>query len=220
MMRKTKLKGFTLIEMLIVMVIIWILAVVLTESYLTISRVALRVEQEKNLSEESLVLTQIFQAISDEATIDYDKYSYEDLKKSDWFVDELYLTGEVWSWTKISTIWNCLELNEDFSSSEKDIKEYSGCQLILEQNWSTTELTSPWKVTISKVMFKIFPYDNDDNYFSSEYEDDFNHDPWFVIDNLHQPAFYMFIHLYSPLYKPEWTNKVDQSLQLFFNLKL
>jgi hypothetical protein len=65
------------------MVIIGILAVVLTESYLTISRVALRVEQEKNLSEESLVLTQIFQAISDEATIDYDKYSYEDLKKSD-----------------------------------------------------------------------------------------------------------------------------------------
>jgi type II secretory pathway pseudopilin PulG len=65
------------------MVIIGILAVVLTESYLTISRVALRVEQEKNLSEESLVLTQIFQAISDEATIDYDKYTYEDLKKSD-----------------------------------------------------------------------------------------------------------------------------------------
>jgi hypothetical protein len=57
------------------MVIIGILAVVLTESYLTISRVALRVEQEKNLSEESLVLTQVFQAISDEATIDYDKYN-------------------------------------------------------------------------------------------------------------------------------------------------
>jgi hypothetical protein len=57
------------------MVIIGILAVVLTESYLTISRVALRVEQEKNLSEESLVLTQVFQAISDEATIDYDRYN-------------------------------------------------------------------------------------------------------------------------------------------------
>jgi hypothetical protein len=58
------------------------LAVVLTESYLTISRTALRVEQQKNLSEESLVLTQIFQAISDEATIDYDKYNNEgiDLK--------------------------------------------------------------------------------------------------------------------------------------------
>jgi type II secretory pathway pseudopilin PulG len=60
--------------MIIVIVIIGILAVVLTESYITISRVALRVEQEKNISEESLILTQIFQAISDEATIDYEKY--------------------------------------------------------------------------------------------------------------------------------------------------
>jgi len=61
--------------MIIVIVIIGILAVVLTESYITISQVALRVEQEKNMSEESLILTQIFQAISDEATIDYEAYS-------------------------------------------------------------------------------------------------------------------------------------------------
>jgi hypothetical protein len=45
------------------------------ESYITISRTALRIEQEKNISEESLILTQVFQAISDEATIDYDAYS-------------------------------------------------------------------------------------------------------------------------------------------------
>jgi hypothetical protein len=46
----------------------------LIESYLTISKTALRIEQEKNISEESLILTQIFQAISDEATIDYERY--------------------------------------------------------------------------------------------------------------------------------------------------
>ena len=57
-MRKAKLKGFTLLEMLIVMVIIWILAIVLCESYITISKIALKVEQEKDLSEESLLLTQ------------------------------------------------------------------------------------------------------------------------------------------------------------------
>jgi type II secretory pathway pseudopilin PulG len=61
--------------MLIVIIIVGILAVVLVESYITISKTALRVEQEKNLSEESLILTQVFQAISDEATIDYEKYS-------------------------------------------------------------------------------------------------------------------------------------------------
>jgi hypothetical protein len=50
------------------------LAVVLIESYITISRTALKVEQEKNISEESLILTQVFQSIADEATIDYEKY--------------------------------------------------------------------------------------------------------------------------------------------------
>ena len=59
---------------MIVLVIVGILAVVLTESYTTISRTALRIEQEKNLSEESLILTQVFQSIADEATIDYEKY--------------------------------------------------------------------------------------------------------------------------------------------------
>ena len=82
-MKKTKLKGFTLLEMLIVMVIIGILAVVLTEAYITISKVALRVEQEKNLSEESLILTQTFQAISDEATIDYDAYIENEINLSE-----------------------------------------------------------------------------------------------------------------------------------------
>jgi type II secretory pathway pseudopilin PulG len=68
--------------MLIVIVIVGILAVVLVESYITISKTALRVEQEKNLSEESLILTQVFQAISDEATIDYEAYSGNDINLS------------------------------------------------------------------------------------------------------------------------------------------
>ena len=49
MKTKAKLKWFTLIEMLIVMVIIGILAVVLSESYITISKMALQIEQEKRL---------------------------------------------------------------------------------------------------------------------------------------------------------------------------
>jgi hypothetical protein len=56
------------------------LAVVLTESYINISKTALRIEQEKNISEESLILTQIFQSIADETTIDYSQYNVSDLK--------------------------------------------------------------------------------------------------------------------------------------------
>jgi type II secretory pathway pseudopilin PulG len=212
-MKKAKLKWFTLVEMLIVMVIIWILAVVLTESYLTISRTALRVEQEKNLSEESLVLTQIFQSISDEATIDYDAYNSNDLESNKWFTNVLHLTWDVWSWTSIySTGENCLNLDWNFTSKEDKIQNHTWCYLVLNQNWDETPLTSPWKVVLSEVKFKIIPYDSDENYF--------NNSEWIVINDLHQPAFWMFVHLYAPLYQPTGTNKIDQPLQLFFNLKL
>lgn len=211
-MKKTMLKWFTLIEMMIVMIIIGILAIVLTESYLTISRVALKIEQEKNLSEESLVLTQIFQAIADEATIDYDAYGGK-LKNSDWFTDKLYLTWEAWSWTTIYVSGeHCLELDWNFASEDDKIENHTWCTLILENKQWKTQLTSPWKVVISKVKFRVIPYDSDNSYFEGNWSS--------LIRDLHQPAFWMFIHLYSPIYKPKWTNKIDQPLQLFFNLKL
>lgn len=220
MKKRTTLKWFTLIEMLIVIVIIWILAVVLTESYITISRTALKIEQEKNISEESLILTQIFQSIADEATIDYERYEDQDLGGSWWFTDKLYLTWWQWSWTSIySSGVDCLDLYNEFSEnenvSEKIQKALTWCELILEQWEKTTSLISNWKVITSKVMFRIIPYDSDENYFSSD-----DADPLFAMKNIHQPAFWMFIHLYAPFYQPKWTNKIDQPLQLFFNLNL
>lgn len=227
-MRKTKLKWFTLVEMLIVIVIIGILAVVLTESYITISQVALRVEQEKNMSEESLILTQLFQTISDEATVDYEKYG-SGLKDSKWFTETLYLTWGLWTWTSIYTTWweNCLDLYEDFPAdvngnyvdyTEKIQKALTWCRLEMKQEIDDedpiiTQLTTPWKVITSKVMFKIIPYDTDEAYFADESNNT-------IVNDLHQPAFWMFIHLYATLYQPQWTNNIHQPLQLFFNLKL
>jgi hypothetical protein len=62
-------------------------------------------------------------------------------------------------------------------------------------------------------MFKVIPYNTDEYYFGNDSESD-------IVNSLHQPAFWMFVHLYAPLYQPIGTNKIDQSLQLFFNLKL
>lgn len=219
MKTRAKLKWFTLIEMLIVMVIIGILAVVLTESYITISKMALKIEQEKNISEESLMLTQIFQSISDEATIDYDEYTGSLNNDSYWFTWILYLTWEQRSWTKIYSTWNCLDLDQSIRIDENgnqigDIREYTWCSLVLEKEWEITPLLSTnWKVIPSKVMFKIIPYDSDTNYFD-------NPNATNVIRNLHQPWFRVFIHLYAPLYQPTWTNKIDEPLQLFFNLNV
>lgn len=222
-MRKAKLKGFTLLEMLIVMVIIWILAIVLCESYITISKIALKVEQEKDLSEESLLLTQVFQAISDEATIDYEKYNWE-LVETEWFTKTLYLTWWQRSWTSIYTTWTCIDLDWNFLPESdgsyrdysQDVKDALSCMLVMKRDWDNSEtiLTSQWKVITSQVLFKIIPYDSEDNYFSEQYTNDI------LINNLHQPAFWVFTHLYARLYQPVWTNKIDQPLQLFFNLNI
>lgn len=225
MKRITALKWFTLLEMMIVMIIVWILAVVLTESYTTISRTALKIEQEKNLSEESLVLTQVFQSISDEATIDFDAYRDRgiDLATTSWFTDKLFLTWWEWSGTSIYTTWeSCLDLDHNFPvNSDGTYPDYSQivrnsltwCELILQQWEEKTSLISNWKVITSKVKFRIIPFDSDKNYFIPE-------EGWFVLNKVHQPAFWMFIHLYAPFYQPTGTNKIDQPLQLFFNLNL
>ena len=218
MIKKTKVKWFTLLEMIIVITIMWILSVVLVESYITISKTALRVEQEKNLSEESLVITQVLQSIADEATIDYDKYN--ELEKTSWFSNILYLTWKLWTGTSIYTTGDCLDLDGNFEIDSdwnypdffELIQNNSWCKLILEQNWNITPLTAQWKVIISSAKFKIIPFDSDINYFSSE--------DWIATNKIHQPAFWLFIHLYAPLYQPVWINKIDQPLQLFFNLNV
>ncbi|MDR0860646.1 MAG: type II secretion system GspH family protein [Candidatus Peribacteria bacterium] len=106
-------KAFTLVETMIVLVIIGILAVVLTQSYLTISKIAFTIEQEKTLSEEALMLTQMIQSITEDATIDYDKYKGT-LANTNGFVEKLYLTGELRSGTSIFRTGNCLALEGGF----------------------------------------------------------------------------------------------------------
>ncbi|MBR4634050.1 hypothetical protein IKO50_03735 [bacterium] len=48
-------------------------------------------------------------------------------------------------------------------------------------------------------MFRVIPYDSDKNYFANNNSDD----PLFAMKNIHQPAFWMFIHLYAPFYQPK-----------------
>lgn len=222
LMRKKLLKWFTLLEMIITMVIVWILAVVLIESYMTISKIALKVEQQKHLSEEALTLTQIFQSMSDEATIDYEKYEVNniDLEQSDWYYDRLYLTWWVWSGISIYTTGACLDLDGNFEFEDgkinNSIQDYTGCSLVMKQweNWEEIQLTTLWKVVISKVIFRIIPFNSDENYFK-------NGEEWeIIVNDIHQPAFWLFMHLYAPLYQPIWVNNIDLPLQLFFNLNV
>lgn len=70
---KTK-KGFTLLELLIVMAILGILFVLLLRTYNWIATMVFRVQQEKEVSQEILQISQLIQNYSDRNTIDYPKY--------------------------------------------------------------------------------------------------------------------------------------------------
>ncbi|MDR0650334.1 MAG: prepilin-type N-terminal cleavage/methylation domain-containing protein [Candidatus Peribacteria bacterium] len=212
-------KAFTLVETLIVIIIIGILAAVLIESYLTITKIAFKIEQEKNLSEEALMITQIFQSIADTATIDYEKYEGS-LSATSGFVNTLYLTGGQRIGTSITSTGTCLAGEGAFQADETGIypdpteilAQYSGCQLILKQETTETSLLATQKLIPSKAIFKVIPFDSETNYFSEKYQEQQ------LLNNIAKPAFRVFLHLYSPFYQPVGQNAIDQPLQLFFNL--
>lgn len=89
-----KKSAFTLMEILIVVVLFGLLSGIIIQSYVTISRIGLRMEQDKTLAKESLLLAQVLQNIAAEATIDYDRYEKEhiNLQEENGISNILYLT--------------------------------------------------------------------------------------------------------------------------------
>ncbi|MDR2191199.1 MAG: prepilin-type N-terminal cleavage/methylation domain-containing protein [Candidatus Peribacteria bacterium] len=213
-------KAFTLVETLIVIIIIGILAAVLIESYLTITKIAFKIEQEKNLSEEALMITQIFQSIADTATIDYEKYTENNINLSgeNGFVNTLYLTGGQRTGASIYSTGTCLSgnafamQNGVYPDASAIIFAHSGCQLLLSQNGTHTPLLATQKLIPSKALFKVIPFDSEEHYFSENYKGQM------LINEIAKPAFRVFLHLYSPFYQPVGQNNIAQPLQLFFNL--
>lgn len=70
-----KKSGFTLLELVITMAILGVFFVLLLKTYNRISTMVFRVQQEKEVSQEVLQISQIVQNFSDRNEIDYAKYS-------------------------------------------------------------------------------------------------------------------------------------------------
>lgn len=73
-MKNIKKRGFTLVEILIVLVICGILFGVLFRTYGKITDIAFKTEREKNMNQELIYVSQVLQNISDEYVVDIDKY--------------------------------------------------------------------------------------------------------------------------------------------------
>ena len=222
MIETMKKNWFTLAEILIVVILFWMLAGIIIKTYTTISQVSFRLQQEKEISKEALVLSQVLDNLAQSTTIDYDQYKSSDLDlvATNGIVDTLYLSGDDGKY-QISSINTCLSAQELYEQAEKSDpktehqKEEVPCQLLLtssNQDWETTHLLLDGKnFKLSKMQFKIIPFiwkeDLKKNLASETPQD------W-------KPAFRLLGTLYSHFYNPnKWTNNISLPLQFFFSLQ-
>ena len=232
-----KNKAFTLVEILIVVWLFWLLSGIILQTYTTISRISYRIQQEKEIAKEALVLTQVLENLAQTTTIDYAEYSYSALQSSGGIVSALYLKDENNQGISINTTGTCFqaselrEQKENWSSSEleellpvekektlKTIRD-SNCKLILEKDWEKITLLDSKKFNISQAQFKIIPFiSNQDlqNIYTSENQNtDISKLP-----PAGKPGFWLFITLTSKHYTPsQRSNNVVLPLQTFVSLQ-
>lgn len=231
-----KNKAFTLVEILIVVWLFWLLSGIILQTYTTISRISYRIQQEKEIAKEALVLTQVLENLAQTTTINDSKYRYSDLQTSEGMVSELHLKDEKNQGITIKTDGACFqaselrEQKENWSSSKLELlpveKEEtlktirnSNCKLILEKNWKEIKLLDSKKFNISQAQFKIIPFiSNQDlqNIYASESQNtDIKELP-----PAGKPGFWLFITLTSKYYTPsQRSNNVVLPLQTFVSLQ-
>lgn len=231
-----KNKAFTLVEILIVVWLFWLLSGIILQTYTTISRISYRIQQEKEIAKEALVLTQVLENLAQTTTIDYSEYKYPKLQRSEGIVSELHLKDENNQGITINTTGTCFqaselrEQKENWSSSElellpvenekklKNIRN-SNCKLILEKNWEEIKLLDSKKFNISQAQFKIIPFISNQDlqkiYASESQNTDISKLP-----PAGKPGFWLFITLTSKHYTPsQRSNNVVLPLQTFVSLQ-
>lgn len=219
-----KKNWFTLAEILIVVILFWMLAGIIIKTYTTISQVSFRLQQEKEIAKEALVLSQVLDNLAQSTTIDYKRYKSSDLVSNNGIVESLYLKGDNGDLYQISSINTCLTDQELYEQAEKsepkteNQKEKAPCQLLLtssNQDWETTHLLLDGKnFKLSKMQFKIIPFIWKAK-LKEKLETDVSETPkdW-------KPAFWILGTLYSHYYNPnKWTNNISLPLQFFFSLQ-
>ena len=234
-----KNKAFTLVEILIVVWLFWLLSGIILQTYTTISRISYRIQQEKEIAKEALVLTQVLENLAQTYTIDYSKpeYKYSKLQSSNGMVSALYLKDEKNQGISINTTGTCFqaselrEQKENWSSSEleellpvekektlKTIRD-SNCKLILEKDWEKITLLDSKKFNISQAQFKIIPFISNQD-LQKIYEIENQDSNISKLPPAGKPGFWLFITLTSKHYTPsQRSNNVVLPLQTFVSLQ-
>ena len=198
------------------------------KTYTTISQVSFRIQQEKEIAKEALVLSQVLDNLAQSTTIDYEKYqsSHLDLVANTGVVDTLYLSGDTGKY-QISSSDSCKEDDkiteklENSDQSSKKAEDQKTCELLLTTTTGgktiENSLLDGKNFKLSKIQFKIIPF-----IWKSELKKSLqSENP--DLSKLPQdwkPAFRLLGTLYSNYYNPQKrTNNISLPLQLFFSLQ-
>ncbi len=186
------------------MAIIGILSVILLRSYTWVTEATFRVQQTKNVHQETLRLAQVMQNFADTTSIDYTAYSW--LITTQWIVSTLYLSGQDGPLSFYMT-GEC-----STSTISGNLVLTGRCRVEMNQSWQLIPLTEINRVNIRNLAFKIIPFASSDDYLQKDApcpNKDYLH-------CVHKPGFWIVLDAYSVNYGTQWTNRVHIPLQLFF----
>jgi len=225
-----KNKAFTLVEILIVVWLFWLLSGIILQTYTTISRISYRIQQEKEIAKEALVLTQVLENLAQTTTINDSKYRYSDLQSSGGMVSELHLKDEKNQGITINTTGTCFQASElreqkqlellpvEKEGTLKNIRN-SNCKLILKKNKEEITLLDSKKFNISQAQFKIIPFISNQD-LQKIYEIEKQDSNIEELPPAGKPGFWLFITLTSKHYTPsQRSNNVVLPLQTFVSLQ-
>ena len=192
------------------MAILGILFVLLLKTYNWIATVVFRVQQEKEVTQEMLQISQLIQNYSDRNTIDYPKYfeqSSGGLIDAQGITDVLYLSGQD---GKISFFasGDCIDPAIEYAFTGVG----SWCSLYMYNGSSSIELINTKKIVISKVLFKVIPFASEQQYLASSTLCQ----EWNYLHCINTPGFRMLFNAYSVNYWKQWSTHVKVPFQQFF----
>ena len=226
MIETMKKNWFTLAEILIVVILFWMLAGIIMKTYTTISQVSFRIQQEKEIAKEALVLSQVLDNLAQNTTIDYEKYQSSDLVANNGIVDTLYLSGDSGKY-QISSSASCTKDNKMTTNLEtpdqrtEQSKNQKTCELLLTTTTGgktiENSLLDGKNFKLSKIQFKIIPF-----IWKSELKKSLQAENPDLrkLPQDWKPAFRLLGTLYSNYYNPKKrTNNISLPLQLFFSLQ-
>ena len=176
-MRKGQIKGFTLIEIVVVLVTAAILIGILFRVYTTTADIALRIKHQKQLGVWVVTMQTVLQNIVDTHTIDYNALIWYTRNTTPWWTNTVPLIDELqqkstllinWSWELVYTTYSGGALVGSASILWIDVT-FSGATFIVypyrdpKITWCTAltiqcfnEINHPWFWLIGKLYPKRY----------------------------------------------------------------